>query len=119
MQLTLGKEYRCKYTGQILEFMGWFEKDKTPYVRNNYNPKFNKDGQRTWRLSDLVETTQDEINNYRNYLHNFIEIGEISLSIDKEGKSFLFMENGCSSIEKSDLEKALHFLNEGYQEKYK
>lgn len=119
MKLELNKEYYCWYTDQILEFVGWFKENKTPYVKNNYNKSFNlgKD-KRTWSLKYLKETNQEQINYYKNRLHNSHEINNIYIDINQDGDNYIHLKEEVSLVSVEDLEKAVELLKKGFVKKY-
>ena len=121
VQLIKGKEYYCWFSQRILEFVGWFQENKTPYVVDNYNPLPNMtDGKRTWCWKYLRETTQEEVNKYKNDLYNKHSFKNFKLVINEDNTSFLINNNDNSVIyfETEELEKVISLKNQGYIKKY-
>lgn len=119
MHLQLNKEYYCKFSNQILEFVGWFVENKTPYVRNNYVQSFNTSkGKRTWKLAYLEDASQEQINDYKNKLHNTHQIENVCIEITKEGDHPLFVNEDDCFVSEQTLEKLLNLSKKGFIKKY-
>ena len=120
--LTVGKEYKCWFSGRIVEFVKWFQEDETPYIRDNYNPlpSSNEEGLRTWCWKYLREATQNDINEYKNDLLNKHQFDNATLIINKDNESRLFLNKDHSSLEitSDTLDQMKQIVDKGYIKKY-
>ena len=121
--MKIGEYYYCKFSGQILEFCGWFEENKTPLVKNPFRPSFcanKRKKSKTWKLSYLKPATEEQINNYKNELHNEHQFSEFYIQLYPDNTNYFFAkeENSGFEIKLEELPLIKEILSKGFIKKF-